>query len=329
MNLSKQERKDLDKDMKAETAEYVLRTENLTKTYGKNKVVNAVSMHVKKGDIYGFIGKNGAGKTTFMRMVSGLAAPTEGSIELFGSSDIEAQRKRIGTLIEDPGVYPNMTASENMEIVRRSLGITDKNAVNEMLDFVGLGNVGNKKVKNFSMGMKQRLGLAISLVRNPDFLVLDEPINGLDPSGIKEIRDLLLKLNKEKQITILISSHILGELSKVATRYGVIQNGVLIEEFGAEELEEKCKRCQKVVVDDVVLASNILEEKLAITNYDVLENKEIRIFERLDEAADINRALIMGGAALSESHLTGQDLEGYFMDLLDTPQKRQQKIGRK
>lgn len=302
--------------------EYVLKTQNLTKIYGKNKVVNAVNMHVKKGDIYGFIGKNGAGKTTFMRMVSGLAAPSDGSLELFESTEVETQRKRIGILIEDPGMYPNMTASQNMEIVRRNFGITDKNVVNEMLEFVGLGDVGNKKVKNFSMGMKQRLGIAISLVRNPDFLILDEPINGLDPSGIKEIRDLLLKLNKEKQITILISSHILGELSKLANRYGIIQNGVLIEEFDAEELEERCKRCQKIKVNDVSLASRILEEKLAITNYDVLENKEIRIFEKIDEAAVINRALMEGGAELYESYLAGQDLEGYFMDLLDAPQGR-------
>lgn len=302
--------------------EYVLKTENLTKIYGKNKVVNAVNMHVRKGDIYGFIGKNGAGKTTFMRMVSGLAAPTDGSMELFESTEIEKQRKRIGILIEDIGMYPNMTASENMEIVRRNFGITDKHVVSEMLEFVGLGNAGNKKVKNFSMGMKQRLGIAISLVRNPDFLILDEPINGLDPSGIKEIRDLLLKLNKEKQITILISSHILGELSKLATRYGIIQNGVLIEEFDAEALAERCKRCQKVRVDDVVLASHILEEELSITNYDVLQNKEMRIFEKLDEAAAINRALINGGVELQESYLAGQDLEAYFMDLLDTPQGR-------
>ena len=196
--------------------EYVLKTDKLTKVYGKNKVVNEVSMHVKKGDIYGFIGKNGAGKTTFMRMVSGLASPTEGSMELFGEKDLEVQRKRIGSLIESPGIYPNMTASDNLEVVRRILGITDRHIVEKILEFVGLESAGKKKVKNFSMGMKQRLGLAISLMRNPDFLVLDEPINGLDPSGIKEVRDLLLKLNEERQITILISSHILGELSKIA-----------------------------------------------------------------------------------------------------------------
>lgn len=315
--------------MKTEAVEYVLETENLTKTYGKNKVVNAVSMHVKKGDIYGFIGKNGAGKTTFMRMAAGLAAPTEGSLKLFGSKEAEQQRKRIGTLIEETGVYPNMTAEENLEIVRRTLGITEKNSVKDMLEFVGLDKAGRKKVKNFSMGMKQRLGLAISLLRSPDFLILDEPINGLDPSGIKEVRDLLLKLNKEKQITILISSHILGELSKVATRYGIIRDGVLIEEFDAEELAEKCKRCQKVVVDNVELASNILEEKCSIKNYDVLEDNVIRIFENIEESSYINRSLVMGGVELKESYLAGQDLEGYFMDLLGDTAKNNTVTGGK
>lgn len=296
--------------------DYILKTNNLTKVYGKTNAVDSVSIHVKRGDIYGFIGKNGAGKTTFMRMVAGLAAPTKGEIELFGKSDLEKQRKRIGTLIENPGIYPNMTAEENLEVVRRSFGITDKNAVKDMLAFVGLGDTGKKKVKNFSMGMKQRLGIAISLFRNPDFLILDEPINGLDPAGIKEIRDLLLKLNTERNITILISSHILGELSKIATRYGIIKNGSLIEEFAAEELNEKCRRCQKVKVDNAELAVTILEEKLHITEYDVPEPGLLRIFGHLDERAKVNRELVSGGVEMEESYLAGQDLEAYFMDLL-------------
>lgn len=299
-----------------EIMDYILKTENLTKVYGKNKVVNAVNMHVKKGDIYGFIGKNGAGKTTFMRMITGLAAPNGGEIELFGKKDLEKQRKRIGSLIENPGIYPNMTARENLEIVRRSFGITDKNAVEEMLQFVGLGSTDKKKVKNFSMGMKQRLGIAISLFRNPDFLILDEPINGLDPAGIKEIRDLLLKLNKERNITILISSHILGELSKVATRYGIIRDGSLIEEFAAEELNEKCRRSQKLSVDNTELAVTILEEKLHILEYDVPEDGELRIFEHLQESGRINKELILGGVEVKQSYLAGQDLEAYFMERL-------------
>lgn len=296
--------------------DYILKTNNLTKAYGKTNVVDSVSMHVKSGDIYGFIGKNGAGKTTFMRMVAGLAAPTRGEIELFGKGDLEKQRTRIGSLIENPGIYPNLTARDNLEIARRSFGMTDRQAVDEMLDFVGLGGTGKKKVKNFSMGMKQRLGIALALFRNPDFLILDEPINGLDPAGIKEIRDLLVKLNTEKNITILISSHILGELSKIATRYGIIKGGTLIEEFEAEELNEKCRRCQKLIVDNAFLAVTILEERLHITEFDVPEPGMVRIFEHLDESARVNKELIAGGVELRESYLAGQDLEAYFMDLL-------------
>lgn len=296
--------------------EYVLRTENLTKVYGKKKVVDGVSMHVRKGDIYGFIGKNGAGKTTFMRMVAGLAAPTQGTIELFGSDEVVKQRRRIGSLIENPGLYPNMTAQENLEIIRRAFGITDKKLVGDMLTLVGLENAGKKKVKNFSMGMKQRLGIAISLLRSPDLLILDEPINGLDPEGIKEIRELLLKLNYERDITILISSHILGELSKIATRYGIIKNGTLMDEFDAGELSERCRRCHKLVVNDVDHASHILEEKLHITNYDVPEPGIIRVFEHLEQTHETNRELIRNDVEVIESYLVGQDLEGYFMDIL-------------
>lgn len=296
--------------------EYVLITENVSKVYGGHKVVDRVCMHVEKGAVYGFIGKNGAGKTTFMRMAAGLAAPSEGSIRLFGSGDLERQRVRIGGLIESPGAFVNMTAEENLEVLRRQYGITDKRAVKELLELVGLSETGKKKVKNFSMGMKQRLGLAISLLRSPDFLILDEPINGLDPQGIIEIRELLLKLNKEKDITILISSHILGELSKIATHYGIIRDGALIEEFGVQELAERCRRCQKVVVDNAELAANILEEKLRISSFDVPKQNTIRIFGHLEESAKINAALLAGGVGVAESYLAGQDLEGYFMERL-------------
>ncbi len=296
--------------------EYVLKTENISKVYGTHRAVNRINMHIEKGAIYGFIGKNGAGKTTFMRMVAGLATPTEGSMELFGSKDLEKQRKRMGTLIEHSGVYNNMTAKENLEIVRRNLGITEKNAVDEMLEFVGLGNTAKKKVKNFSMGMKQRLGIAISLLCNPDFLILDEPINGLDPEGIREIRELLLKLNRERGITILISSHILGELSKIATHYGIIRDGELIEEFEAENLQERCRRCQKLIVDNDELAVSLLEEKLNIHNYDVPKQGVIRVFESFELQEQMNRELILGGVNIKESYMAGQDLEGYFMDLL-------------
>ena len=296
--------------------DYALNTDGITKIYGKHTVVDHVSMHVKKGDIYGFIGKNGAGKTTFMRIVAGLAAPAAGSMELFGSGDLEIQRQRIGTLIEQPGLYGTMTARDNLEVVRRSLGIARKQTVDEMLEFVGLSQAGKKKVKNFSLGMKQRLGIAIALFRSPDFLILDEPINGLDPEGIKEVRDLLSKLNREKQITILISGPIVGELSKIATSSGIIKEGVLIEEFAAEELENRCRRCVKLVVDDAQRASAILEEKCHITEFDVPEEGVIRVFDGLDNSWIMNRELVGNGIHLKESYLAGQDLEGYFMDLL-------------
>lgn len=304
------------KEIRVIQMDYVLKTKDVTKVYGEHKAVHGVSMHVKKGAIYGFIGKNGAGKTTFMRMVAGLAAPTEGTIELFGSSDLENQRKRMGSLIENPGVYANMTARENLEVIRRNFGITNKQAVDDMLAFVGLADTNKKKVKNFSMGMKQRLGIAISLFCNPDFLILDEPINGLDPEGIKEIRELLLKLNREKGITILISSHILGELSKIATHYGIIRKGVLVEEFEAAELSDRCRRCQKLIVDNDELAVSILEDKLHIDNFDVPKQGVIRVFDNFDMQEQINRELIIGGVNIKESYLAGQDLESYFMDLL-------------
>ncbi len=296
--------------------EYALRTDGITKIYGNHAVVDHVSMNVRRGDIYGFIGKNGAGKTTFMRVVSGLAAKASGNMELFGSQDLEKQRQRLGTLIEQPGLYGAMTARENMEVVRKSFGITNRQAVDEMLEFVGLSQAGKKKVKNFSLGMKQRLGIAIALFRNPDFLILDEPINGLDPEGIKEMRELLSKLNEERQITILISSHILGELSKIATRYGIIKEGVLIEEFPAEELRNRCRRCVKLVVDDTERAAAILQDKCRIINFDVPETGILRIFDGLNNSWEMNRELIQAGVCLKESYLTGQDLEGYFMDLL-------------
>ncbi|MBD5542016.1 MAG: ABC transporter ATP-binding protein [Lachnospiraceae bacterium] len=297
-----------------ESGKYVLRTENLTKVYGGHKAVNAVNIHVKKGDIYGFIGKNGAGKSTLMKMVAGLASPTEGKIELFGSSDIEKQRMRIGSLIEEPGLYPGMTAAENLEVYRRAYGITNRRIVNDTLDFIGLGDTGKKKVGKFSMGMKQRLGIAIALLKSPDFLILDEPINGLDPMGIHEIREFLIALNREKNITMMISSHILGELSKIATTYGIIRDGELVDEFSAEELSTRCRRCQKLVVNNVERAVNVLEEQLQIKEFDVPEASVIRIYEHLEDIVEINHKLLLAGIEIKESYLAGQDLESYFME---------------
>lgn len=296
--------------------EYVLKTTKLTKIYGKQRAVNAVDLHVRKGDIYGFIGKNGAGKSTFMKMVAGLAAPDEGTIELFGSSDVERQRMRIGTLIEIPALYKGMTAAENLEVLRRAYGIPDKGIVEEMLSLVDLADTGKKKAGKFSMGMKQRLGIAAALLRSPDLLILDEPINGLDPAGIIQMRELLVRLNREKNITMIISSHILGELSKIATAYGIIKNGELVDEFDKAELDKRCRRCHKLVVDHTEQAVNVLEEKLHIREYDVPEPFVIRIFEQLDDMAGINQELLLAGVGIKESYQVGQDLESYFMALI-------------
>lgn len=295
--------------------DYVLQTDALTKIYGKARVVDQVNMHVPKGSIYGFIGKNGAGKTTFMRMAAGLAAPSSGSMMLFGSTNLERERIRIGTLIETPGIYPGMPARDNLEFLRRTFGIPEKSRVDELLTLTELSDTGKKKVRNFSLGMKQRLGIAIALLRNPDFLILDEPVNGLDPSGILEIRQLLVRLNREKQVTILISSHILGELSKIATHYGIIRNGRLIREFDTGELKLNCRRCLKIITPDAPGAAKVLEETLNIHSYDVPETGLLRIFERLEETVEINRTLVENGIPLKESRLTGQDLESYFMEL--------------
>jgi ABC-2 type transport system ATP-binding protein len=230
--------------------ELVLQTSGLTKKYGKQIAVNNVDLNIEKGDIYGLIGKNGAGKTTIMKIVCGLVYQDQGDIQLFESGDLQKNRKRIGCVIEQPALYPDMTAGENLIYYDKLIGITDYDNVDEVLSLVGLKNTGRKKTKAFSLGMKQRLSIAISLLGNPDFLILDEPINGLDPSGIREIRELLLKLNSENEITILISSHILGELAKIATKYGIINKGVLVDEFQAVELEERCKKCLAIVVDD-------------------------------------------------------------------------------
>ena len=224
---------------------YVLRTRELTKSYNQTAVVNKVNISVAKGDIYGLIGKNGAGKTTLMKMVCGLAEPTYGEIDLFESGTVKEERKRIGCMIEQPVLYPDMTARDNLIYYNKLMGIKGNSNIDEILELVGLAGTQKKKTKQFSLGMKQRLSIAIALLGYPDLLILDEPINGLDPTGIIEIRELILRLNREQNITIVISSHILGELSKIATRYGVIETGNLVEEFSKEELEQRCKTCIK------------------------------------------------------------------------------------
>lgn len=298
---------------------YVLQTENLTKLFGKKAAVNQVSMNVKMGDIYGFIGKNGAGKTTFIRVVAGLAKESGGSIKLFDSDDLNKQRRKIGTMIENPSIYPNLTARQNLHYYCLLLGLDPDVTVEPMLNLVGLSDTGKKKAKNFSLGMKQRLAIAIALLGEPEFLMLDEPMNGLDPAGIREMRELILKLNKEREITILISSHILDELSKVATRYGIINNGKLIDEFSADDLKSRCVQALEIVVDDAEKAMDILRQNLKLNNdeMEAVDNNTIKITKGLERAGLINTELAKNGIVISSSSTKGIDLEEYFMQLME------------
>lgn len=303
--------------------EYVLQTKGLSKRFGNKVAVSRVNLNVRKGDIYGFIGRNGAGKTTMIRLISGLAKPSEGSISLFEQEDLDKQRSKIGTMIENPAVFPTMTARQNLHYYCLLLGLDSKVTIDEMLTLVGLNDTGKKKAKNFSLGMKQRLAIAVAMLDNPEFLMLDEPINGLDPSGIKEIRELILKLNKEKNITILISSHILGELSRIATRYGVINNGILVTEFTSEELESRCTGEFEIKVDNVELAVNVLTNIVGITDYRIMDERTLRIKDT-DKAGIINMELAKNGVTVSSSMVVGQDLEDYFMQLMEITDRKMQ-----
>lgn len=290
--------------------EYVLRTKSLTKKFGSKIAVNAVDMNVAKGDIYGFIGRNGAGKTTAMKLILGLLNATEGEIELFGGEPLEKARGRIGSLIEAPGIYKNCTAYENMKRFSIIYGGTDED-IAQLLKFVGLENTGNKKAGRFSLGMKQRLGMAIAMLGNPEFLILDEPINGLDPEGIKDVRNAVLNLNEQKGVTFLISSHLLDELAKIVTRYGIINNGVLTEEISAEDLNAMCESGLKVRVDDVGKAITALlplvpQEEIRVSGGELVLPIDV-------DAADANELLVKGGVRVSELGAMRGDMEEYFI----------------
>jgi ABC-2 type transport system ATP-binding protein len=274
-----------------------------------------VSLTVEKGDIFGLIGQNGAGKTTLMRLVTSLARPDSGEIELFGSStELNASRTRMGCVVEMPALYPNLTATQNLEYYRIQHGIPDKSVVSKSLETVSLTDTGKKKFKNFSLGMKQRLGLALAILNSPDFIILDEPINGLDPSGIIEMRDMMKRLN-EQGITILISSHILSELSQVATKYAIIHHGRLVKSLTQEQLREECKRALAVTVDDAPKAAVILETALNIHAYKQVSTNELRIYEYLDNPAEVTFQLGQGGVRVASIHEVGDSLEDYYMKI--------------
>lgn len=293
----------------------VLKTYNITKKYGEQLAVDNVNMTIKKGDIYGFIGQNGAGKTTLIRLITGLIHKSGGEIELLGANEeneLNKARTMVGSLIESPSLYTNMTARENLEVSRLVRNIPGKKCIDEVLELVGLKDVEKKKVKNFSLGMRQRLGIANALMGNPKLLILDEPINGLDPMGIVEIRELLKKINKEKDMTILISSHILSELSELATTYGIISNGKLIEEITAKQLSEKCRQYIDLKVDDTARAVILLERELGISDYEVLEDSNIKVFSNLDNVGEVNSLLSRSGIIVESISVKGENLEEYF-----------------
>ena len=295
----------------------VLKTYNITKKYGEQLAVDNVNMTIKKGDIYGFIGQNGAGKTTLIRLITGLIHKSGGEIELLGANEeneLNKARTMVGSLIESPSFYTNMTARENLEVSRLVRNIPGKKCIDEVLELVGLKDVEKKKVKNFSLGMRQRLGIANALMGNPKLLILDEPINGLDPMGIVEIRELLKKINKEKDMTILISSHILSELSELATTYGIISNGKLIEEITAKQLSKKCRQYIDLKVDNTARAVILLERELGISDYEVLEDSNIKVFSNLDNVGEVNSLLSRSGSIVESISVKGENLEEYFMN---------------
>lgn len=299
--------------------EIILTTKQLTKRYHHTNVVNHVNLEIRQGDIYGLVGKNGAGKTTLLRLLTGQAFATDGSILLFGENSEEALnkgRKRIGAIIEAPSFYSYMSAEQNLEYYRMQRGIPGKHCVSEALEEVGLTDTGNKKYKSFSLGMKQRLGLALALMNKPEILMLDEPINGLDPFGIVEIRNLLIRLNQEKNITILISSHILSELSNLVTSYGFIENGALIKQLTAEELSKECNKYLELKVDNVERMTALLEKKLNCTSYKVTPEYSLHIYDYLEQPSIISELAVSNGIAVNQLMIKDINLESYFIQLV-------------
>lgn len=297
--------------------EYVLTTEALCKYYKHFKALNGLTMHVPKGAIYGIVGKNGAGKTTLIRLLCGLQEPTKGSFCLYGVQNnhkgIQKARRRIGAVVETPSIYLNMTAEENIKEQYRALGLPSFEGIKELLDLVGIGDTGKKKAKNFSLGMRQRLGIAIALCGDPDFLVLDEPVNGLDPQGIIEMRELILKLNRERQITVLISSHILDELSRLATHYGFIDNGQIVKEISAPELEAACRKCLRMEVTDLRVFAQVCDSlKL---EYQIVSDAMVDIYGKV-RITEFVLALAKGGCEVLSVDERDESLESYYVSLI-------------
>ena len=298
--------------------EIVLQTAQLSKRYGNFTALDNADMTVYREDIYGLIGRNGAGKTTIMKIITGLTEKSGGEYEIFGKKGAAAdkEKRRIGCLIENPAFFGGMTAYQNLKYYALQKGITDKKQIDEALALVNLTEVKNKKYRKFSLGMKQRLGIALAVMDNPDLVILDEPINGLDPIGISELRDTFKKLSREKGVTLIISSHILSELYMVANRFLFIEKGQVLKEITKEELDIECMRCHVVKTDDTKRAAALLEQKLNITNYKVIDSGELRIYEESIKTDELNRLLIQNDVNISGIFETGISLEDYFKSLV-------------
>ena len=297
--------------------EYVLQTNGLTKKYRHFKALNQLTMNVPKGAIYGFVGRNGAGKTTLIRLICGLQFPTSGGYTLYGrkdtDKDISRSRRRMGAVVETPSIYLDMTAQDNLKHQYRILGLPSYAGMEDILKLVGLADTGDKRAGNFSLGMRQRLGIAIALVGSPDFLVLDEPVNGLDPQGIIEIRELILKLNRERQITFLVSSHILDELSRMATHYGFIDRGQMVKEVSAADLEKSCRKCFQVEVTDTGALARVLDGMDA--EYTILSDREADVYAKIG-VSRLTLALAEENCDVISLRERDESLESYYVSLI-------------
>lgn len=298
---------------------YVIEVRNLTKTYGKLKALDNVSLRVPKGQIYGLVGKNGAGKTTLMRVLSNQTIGEQGEVSLFGEgtpAGLNKMRRRTGTMIEIPSFYPFLSARENLEYYRRQRGIAGSGCVDEVLEKVELSHADKKKFKNFSLGMKQRLGLALALMNHPELLILDEPVNGLDPEGIVQFRNILLKMNREYDVTILISSHILAELQNLATHYTFMDSGKIIQDISEKELSAISREHIELKVDSAEKASAVLEQSLGCVSYEVLPGNIVRVYELLGQPDVIAETLVKNNVRLFGIKETQTNLEDYFIELI-------------
>lgn len=296
-------------------SDFIIETKNLTKQYGEQKSVANLNIHVRPGRIYGLLGRNGAGKTTTMKMLLGLTRPTSGDIEIFGEKILGNEKKilpRIGSLIEAPGFYPNLTGTENLKIFAQLRGFSKRNAMESALEVVGLPYGDKKLFSQYSLGMKQRLSIALAIMHDPELLILDEPINGLDPIGIAEVRSFIRELCDVKKKTILISSHILSEISLLADDIGIIDHGVLLEEESLLELEEKNDKYIHFIVSDTAQAARILESNFQAKNFTVEGNHSLRLYDTHVSVAQLNRSFIENGLEVSEAHTCEDTLEDYF-----------------